>query len=71
MKATSNTRGRFITLEGGEGVGKSSNLFFIEQYLMKHPLFSGTDLCMTREPGGTPLAEEIRQLHKEYYERKR
>lgn len=51
-------RGRFITVEGGEGVGKTTNLAFIEQHLRR----AGLDVVMTREPGGTPLAEQIRGL---------
>lgn len=51
-------KGRFITLEGGEGVGKSSNMAFIVDLLNE----AGVDFIQTREPGGTPLAEEIRQL---------
>ena len=52
------TRGRFITLEGGEGVGKTTNLTLIRDLLERH----GHDVLVTREPGGTPLAEEIRAL---------
>ncbi len=48
----------FITLEGGEGVGKSTNLAFVENWLVKQ----GFDVVVTREPGGTPMAEEIREL---------
>lgn len=48
----------FITLEGTEGVGKSSNLAFIQNWLINR----GKQLVVTREPGGTPFAEEIRQL---------
>ena len=51
-------RGRFITLEGSEGSGKSTNLAFIHQYLQQ----SGLDVVLTREPGGTPLGESIREL---------
>lgn len=51
-------RGRFITVEGGEGAGKSSNLAFIQQLLEQ----AGKSVLFTREPGGTPLGEEIRQL---------
>lgn len=51
-------RGFFITLEGAEGVGKTTNLEFIQTYLAKN----GLKVVVTREPGGTPLAEEIRQL---------
>jgi dTMP kinase len=51
-------RGKFITLEGGEGVGKTTNLKFIKHYLEQHNI----SVVTTREPGGTPLAEKIRQL---------
>jgi dTMP kinase len=51
-------RGKFITLEGGEGVGKTTNLHFIKSYLQDHNI----PAVVTREPGGTPLAEKIRQL---------
>lgn len=50
--------GRFITLEGTEGVGKSTNLRLIESVLQQHQI----DYRLTREPGGTPLAEELREL---------
>lgn len=49
-------RGKFITLEGGEGVGKTTNLAFIKDYLEHHNI----SVVVTREPGGTPLAEKIR-----------
>ncbi|MBT8135477.1 MAG: dTMP kinase [Gammaproteobacteria bacterium] len=51
-------RGRFITVEGIEGVGKSSNMEFIRVLLEKH----GHEVVMTREPGGTALAEQIREI---------
>jgi dTMP kinase len=51
-------RGRFITLEGSEGSGKSTNLAFIHQQLQA----AGLDVVLTREPGGTPLGEQIREL---------
>ncbi len=54
----STPRGWFITLEGGEGAGKSSNLAFIRQWLER----AGHSVLMTREPGGTPLGERIRQI---------
>ncbi len=50
--------GLLITVEGGEGVGKTTNLQFIARYLRG----KGVDLVQTREPGGTPLAEQIREL---------
>jgi dTMP kinase len=50
--------GRFITLEGLEGVGKTTNLNFILRWLADHNI----SFVQTREPGGTPLAEEIRAL---------
>lgn len=50
--------GRFITVEGSEGVGKSSNLDFINEYL----LHMGKTVIRTREPGGTAVAETIRDL---------
>ena len=51
-------RGRFLTVEGSEGVGKSSNLDFIQNYLQQQ----GKKVIRTREPGGTPVAETIREL---------
>ncbi|WP_285764891.1 dTMP kinase [Biformimicrobium ophioploci] len=53
-----NKRGYFITLEGTEGVGKSTNLAFICEWLRSRDI----EFIETREPGGTPLAEELRQL---------
>ncbi|MCZ6827960.1 MAG: dTMP kinase [Gammaproteobacteria bacterium] len=50
--------GRLITLEGLEGVGKSTNMEFIQRKLQE----AGIDVDVTREPGGTPLAEKIRAL---------
>lgn len=49
---------RFITLEGGEGAGKSTCIAFVRDYFASKKL----PLQMTREPGGTPLAEEVREL---------
>jgi dTMP kinase len=51
-------RGIFITIEGVEGVGKSTNIEFIKQYLGNLNI----DYLVTREPGGTLLAENIRDL---------
>ena len=52
------SRGLFITVEGGEGVGKSTNMAFLEQHLVE----LGIDLVVTREPGGTGLGEDVREL---------
>jgi len=52
------TTGRFITVEGSEGVGKSTNMEFIGEYLRT----LGKTVIMTREPGGTPIAERIRDV---------
>jgi dTMP kinase len=51
-------RGKFITLEGGEGVGKTTNQAFISDFLQSQHI----PVVVTREPGGTRLAEKIRQL---------
>ena len=51
-------RGKFINIEGTEGVGKTTNIQFIQSWLHSKQL---AYLC-TREPGGTPLAEQIREL---------
>jgi dTMP kinase len=51
-------RGRFITLEGGEGAGKSTQI----RRLGEHLRSAGRDVIETREPGGSPGAEEIRGL---------
>jgi len=50
--------GKFITIEGGEGVGKSSNIDFVLSYLSSKNI----DVVSTREPGGTQLGEKIRAL---------
>lgn len=50
--------GKFITFEGGEGSGKSTQI----QLLKDHLQSKGYDVIVTREPGGTPDAEEIRHL---------
>jgi dTMP kinase len=53
-----NARPRFITLEGGEGAGKSTQAKRLAQALETR----GIAVCLTREPGGSPGAEEIRKL---------
>jgi dTMP kinase len=51
-------RGRFVTLEGIEGVGKSTNVEFVAECLRER----GHRVVVTREPGGVPTAERIRGL---------
>ncbi len=51
-------RGRFITLEGGEGAGKSTQVLRLEQALRQ----SGISILRTREPGGSPGADILREL---------
>ena len=48
----------FITFEGGEGSGKSTALRIIAERLEKE----GIPFILTREPGGTPISEEIREV---------
>lgn len=50
--------GIFVTLEGIEGVGKTTNLRFLAEHLHKH----NVPVLVTREPGGTPLADDIRHF---------
>ena len=52
------TRGKFITVEGIEGTGKSTNIEFISKRIEAQ----GFEVLSTREPGGTPMAEQIRLL---------
>ncbi|HEY8069559.1 MAG TPA: dTMP kinase [Burkholderiales bacterium] len=51
-------RGKFITLEGVDGAGKSTHIPWIAELLRAR----GREVVMTREPGGTPLAEKLRAL---------
>ena len=50
--------GRFITVEGGEGTGKSTQVKLLEEYLSS----KGIDVIITREPGGTEIGTELRRL---------
>ncbi|HEY6940600.1 dTMP kinase [Dokdonella sp.] len=50
--------GRLVTLEGGEGAGKSTVLAAVRERLEHH----GIDVVVTREPGGTPFGEAVRKL---------
>ncbi|MCU7917363.1 MAG: dTMP kinase [Candidatus Thiodiazotropha sp. (ex Epidulcina cf. delphinae)] len=58
MNSKTTEQGHFITVEGGEGAGKSCNLAFIQTLLEA----AGKRVLFTREPGGTPLGEAIREL---------
>lgn len=51
-------RGKFITFEGCEGSGKSTQLRLLGEYLTE----TGVDFIMTREPGGSEIAEDIRRI---------
>ena len=53
--------GRFITFEGGEGCGKTTQIRILAERLRA----AGKDVLLTREPGGTELAEKIRALVRE------
>ena len=50
--------GFFLTVEGGEGAGKTTSIAFISEWLRERNI----DFIQTREPGGTPFAERIREL---------
>jgi len=52
------TPGKFITLEGVDGAGKSTHLDFVADWLREQ----GREVIVTREPGGTPLGETLREL---------
>jgi len=58
MSPVSPTRGKFITLEGVDGAGKSTHLDFVANWLRER----GHEVVVTREPGGTPLGESLRAL---------
>lgn len=57
-KGHMNRNPRFIALEGGEGAGKSTQVAVIHDWLSAR----GEEVVTTREPGGTPLGEDVRQL---------
>ncbi len=48
----------FITLEGGEGAGKTTQILHLAEWFQRR----GTSCILTREPGGTPLGKSIRAL---------
>jgi dTMP kinase len=58
MTAIPNSTGKFITLEGGEGAGKSTQIRLLVPWLRER----GQTVVQTREPGGSPGAERIREL---------
>jgi len=58
MKRARGKKGRLIVLEGGEGAGKSTHARFVREWLEQR----GRTVVQTREPGGSPLAEAIREL---------
>ena len=53
-----NYKGKFITLEGCEGVGKSRQLAFLKEYMTNNKI----DFVVTREPGGGKISEKIREI---------
>jgi len=55
-------RGKFITLEGVDGAGKSTHIPWIAEQLRQGGGKGGREVVVTREPGGTPLAEKLRTL---------
>ena len=58
MTRARKARGRLIVLEGGEGAGKSTHARFVRERLAA----GGRAVALTREPGGSPLAEAVREL---------
>lgn len=58
MTMNTNTYGKFITFEGIDGAGKSTHIEYVANLLKER----GLRLIVTREPGGTPLGEKLREL---------
>jgi dTMP kinase len=58
VTAPTTTRGRFITFEGIDGAGKSTHIESVAEFFRER----GETVLLTREPGGTPLAEKLREL---------
>lgn len=54
----SNPRGKFVTIEGQDGAGKSTNIAVIEDFLTRQSI----DFIKSREPGGTPFGETLRDI---------
>lgn len=59
MTSNVSPRGRFLVVEGIDGAGKSTHLPFMAQQIRDH---FGVEVMLTREPGGTPLAEKLREI---------
>lgn len=55
-------KGKFIVLEGGEGSGKTTQIKYLETWLRQRSDLSFTGIEVTREPGGSPLGQKIRQV---------
>jgi len=55
-------RGKFITFEGIDGAGKTTHLEWFRDRLAAKPALAGHTVVMTREPGGTPLGETLREI---------
>ena len=55
-------RGKFITFEGIDGAGKTTHLAWFRERLEQKVAATGRAVVMTREPGGTPLGEQIREI---------
>jgi dTMP kinase len=58
MTGSSTVKGKFITFEGIDGAGKSTHIGFVAEYLAAR----GKTVVSSREPGGTPLGEKLREL---------
>jgi len=58
MKVCDTARGKFLTVEGIDGAGKSTHIGFVTQFLKER----GKTVVSSREPGGTPLGEKLREL---------
>ncbi|MBR7782057.1 dTMP kinase [Undibacterium luofuense] len=54
--------GKFITFEGIDGAGKSTHLAYVKARVAEHLAASGREVVVSREPGGTPLGEQLREI---------
>ena len=62
MNRPANPRGWFITIEGPEGSGKTTQAAALVDHLADHSTGPGLDVHLTREPGGTWLGERVREV---------